>query len=222
MLGGSRRSVPTGGTFWIVVLALIFVVAIAFAIPPAPFDIDRNVERGILVGHSRFSEKLAEQLVNDGYTYLAIELTQARLEHGDDTFWRRHFQNVDRRRLPIWGWVDVSQGPEHARNVVHKVNQVGLKLAGLFVAGRDAVQVARELRGDTRNGFRIVPVVRLGAVQPQEGEFAVALTGKDFVANQGRFDLPVLIADRLDATAIRAAREAADGHYLVAGVAIPE
>jgi len=220
MLGGSRRIAKTGATVWIVVLAVIFLGAITFAIPPAPFDFDKNVERGFLVGHSRFSDQLAEQLVSGGYTYLAIELTQARLEHGDDTFWQPHFRRVDRRRLPIWGWVDVSRGSEHARNVIedHKLR----RLAGLFVAGRDAVQVARELRSVTRDDFRIVPVIRFGAEQPQEGEFAVALTEKDFVANQGRFDLPVLIADQLDAAAIRAAREASDGDYLVAGVAIPD
>jgi hypothetical protein len=217
MVGGWKRNVPTGGTLWIVVLALIFVGAIAFAIPPAPFDIDPDVERGFLVGHSRFSDQLAEQLVNGGYTYLAIDLTQAPLERGEDTFWRRHFRHVASRRLPIWGWVDVSRGSEHARDVVRSVN-----LAGLFVAGRDAAETARELRGDTREDFRVVPVVRLGSAPPQEGGYAVAMTEKEFVANQGRFDLPILIADQLDAAAIRAAREAADGHYLVAGIAIPD
>ena len=234
MLGGSRRNAKTGATFWIVVLAVIFLGAITFAIPPAPFDIDKNVERGFLVGHSRFSEQLAEQLVNDGYTYLAIELTQARLDHGDDTFWRRHFQNVDRRRLPIWGWVDVSQGPEQARSVIEDHDM--RRLAGLFVAGRDAAPVAQDLRrwlewkltGDARKDFRIVPVVRFGAEQPQKGD-AVALTEKDFVANQQKLALepdggflPILIDDQLDAAAIRAAREASDGRYLVAGVAIPD
>lgn len=217
MVGGWKRNLPTGGTFWIVVLSLIFVGAIAFAIPPAPFEIRMDVERGFLVGHSRFSDQLAEQLVAGGYTYLAIDLTQARLERGEDTFWRRHFRHVASRRLPIWGWVDVSRGSEHARNVVRSVN-----LAGLFVAGRDAAQVARDLAGGMRDDFRIVPVVRFGAAQPEEGDFAVALTEKDFVANQGRFDLPILIADELDAAGIRAAREAASGDYLVAGVAIPE
>jgi len=217
MLGGSRRNATTGAAVWIVVLAVIFLGAITFAIPPAPFDIDKNVERGFLVGHSRFSEQLAEQLVSGGYTYLAIELTQARLERGDDTFWRRHLDDVALRRLPIWGWVDVSKGSGHAQSVVRSVN-----LTGLFVAGRDAVQVARELSSVTRDDFRVVPVIRFGAEQPQEGEFAVALLEKDFVANQGRFDLPILIADQLDAAAIRAAREASDGRYLVAGVAIPD
>ena len=217
MLGGSKRNVPTGGTLWIVVLALIFVGTIALAIPRAPFDIDKNVERGFLVGHSRFSDQLAEQLVSGGYTYLAIELTQARLERGEDTFWRRHLEIVARRRLPIWGWVDVSQDPEHARNVVRDVN-----LAGLFVAGRGAVKVAQKLR-KAHGDFRIVPVVRLGAVQPQKGKFAVALTGKEFVAKQGEFELrvlPVLIS--LDDAEIRAARAAADGHYLVAKTTIPD
>jgi hypothetical protein len=218
MLGGSRRIAKAGATVWIVVLAVIFLGAITFAIPPAPFDFDKNVERGFLVGHSRFSDQLAEQLVSGGYTYLAIELTRARLEHGDDTFWREHFKAVASRRLPIWGWVDVSKGSGHAQSVVRSVN-----LTGLFVAGRDAVQVARELRSVTRDDLRIVPVIRFGAVLPQEGElFAVALTEKDFVANQGRFDLPILIADQLDAAAIRTAREASDGDYLVAGVAIPD
>ncbi|MHC5050062.1 MAG: hypothetical protein ACYTGK_05560 [Planctomycetota bacterium] len=90
MVGGWKRNLPTGGTFWIVVLSLIFVGAIAFAIPPAPFEIRKDVKRGFLVGHSRFSDQLAEQLVNGGYTYLAIDLTQARLERGEDTFWRQH------------------------------------------------------------------------------------------------------------------------------------
>lgn len=216
MVGGWKRPVPTGGTFWVVVLSLVFVGAIAFAIPPAPFEIDPGVERGYLVGHSRFSDPLAEQLVGDGYTYLAIDLTQARLESGEDTFWRRHFRDVASRRLPIWGWVDVSRGSAHAKDVVRNVN-----LAGLFVAGRNAVQAAQEIRGQVRDEFRIVPVVRLGAAPP-EGEFAVAMTGEEFVANQDRFDLPVLVADQLDAAAIRAAREAAAGDYLVAGIAVPD
>jgi hypothetical protein len=217
MVGGWKRSGTTGATFWIVVLALIFVGAIAFAIPPAPFDIDPRFERGFLVGHSRFSAPLAEQLVSEGYTYLAIDLTQARLERGEDTFWRQHLRRVASRRLPIWGWVDVSAGPEHARDVLRGVN-----LAGLFVAGRGAEQAARELRRDARDDFRIVPVIRLGAALPADGEFAVALAEKDFVADQGRFDLPILIADQLDEAAIRAAREAAGGNYLVAGIALPE
>ena len=208
---------PTGATFWIVVLALIFVGAIVFAIPPAPFDVDTSVERGILVGHSRFSDRLAEQLVSGGYTYLAIDLTQARLDRGEDTFWRRHFRDVAARRLPIWGWVDVSAGPEHARGVVRSVN-----LAGLFVSGRDAVKVARDLRGERREDFRVVPVVRFGAAPSQEGVFAVAMTEKEFVAHGDEFDLPVLIAHQMDAGAVRAAREAAVGNYLVAGIAIPD
>jgi len=209
--------VPGGATFWIVVLALIFVGAIAFAIPPAPFDVDKSVERGFLVGHSRFSDRLAEQIVSDGYTYLAIDFTQARLDRGEDTFWRRHFRDVKSRRLPIWGWVDVSQGPEHARAVLRSVN-----LAGLFVSGRDAVKVARDLRGESREDFRVVPVVGFDAAPSQDGLFAVAMTEKDFVANGDEFDVPILIAHQLDAGAVRAAREAADGSYLVAGIAIPE
>lgn len=217
MLREPRRGVPTGGARWIVALAVVFIGAIAFAIPPAPFDVDRTFERGFLVGHARFSDQLAEQLVGDGYTYLAIDLTQARLDRGEDTFWRQHFRHVAARRLPIWGWVDVGERPAHAREVVRAI-----RLAGLFVCGRDAVEVARDLEGVTREGFRVVPVIRLGAAQPPEGEFAVAMTLQEFVADQDRFDLPVLIADQLAADAVRAAREAAGGHYLVAGVAIPD
>lgn len=214
MVGGWKRTVPTGGTFWVVILSLIFVGAIAFAIPPAPFEIDPSVERGYLVGHSRFSDQLAEQLVGDGYTYLAIDLTRARLERGEDTFWRRHFRHVAARRLPIWGWVDVSGGTAHASDIVRSVN-----LAGLFVVGGNAVEAAQELRGRVRDDFRIVPVVRFGTTPP-EGEFAVAMTEKEFVADQDRFDLPILLADQLDASAIRAARGAADGDYLVARIAV--
>jgi hypothetical protein len=217
MLRGSQRSAPTGSALWIVVLALIFIGAISLAIPPAPFEVEKEFERGYLVGHSRFSDRLAEQLVAGGYTYLAIDLTHARLDHGEDAVWREHLRSVASRRLPIWGWVDVTRNPEHAQGVAR-----GVKLAGLFVAGRGAVQVAEELRGVTRSDLRIVPVVRLGVAQAVEGEFAVALTDKEFVANQGRFDLPILIADQLDAAAIRAAREAAGRHYLVAGIAIPD
>lgn len=217
MLAGSRRKVPTGATFWIVVLALVFVGAIAFAIPPAPFAVDKSFERGFLVGHSRFSDRLAEQLVAGGYSYLAIDLTQARLDRGVDTFWRRHFRDVAARRLPIWGWVDVSKGPQHARAVARSVN-----LAGLFVSGRDAAKVAADLRGERRDDLRVVPVVRFGAPSPQDGEYAVTMTEPEFLAHQGECDLPVLIAHQLDAGALRAAREAATGDYLVAGIAVPD
>jgi hypothetical protein len=220
MLGGSRRNVPTGATFWIVVLALIFVGVSAFAIPPAPFDVDKSVECGFLVGHSRFSVRLAEQLVSGGYTYLAIDLTQARLDRGEDTFWRPYVREVKDRRLPIWGWVGVSAGPEHARGVVEYLRSVNL--AGLFVSGRDAVKVARDLRGRVREDFRVVPVVPFDAAPSQDGLFAVAMTEKEFVAHGDEFDLPVLIAHQMDAGAVRATREAAAGNYLVAGIAIPD
>jgi len=214
--------VPTGATLWIVVLALFFVGAIVFAIPRAPFDVDQSVERGFLVGHSRFSDRLAEQLVSGGYTYLAIDLTEARLDRGEDTFWRRYVRVVTDRRLPIWGWMGVSAGPEHVRGVVRIVNRRKVKFAGLFVSGRDAVRVARDLRGEIREDFRVVPVVPLDAAPSQEGLFAVAMTEKDFVAYGDEFDLPVLIAHQMDAGAVRAAREAAAGNYLVAGIAIPD
>jgi hypothetical protein len=57
---------------------------------------------------------------------------------------------------------------------------------------------------------------------PQAGEYAVSMTEQRFIDHQGEYDLPVVVAHRLDAGARRAAREAADGDYLVAGIAIPD
>lgn len=213
MLGTPKPAPRAGSGLHVTVLAVVMLGAMAFAIPPAPIKTTKDgFERGLLVSHMRFSDLMAEQIANNGYTYLAIDVTLA--DTSRDALWRAHLDVVESRRFDVWGYCDLrGEGEEQARAIVRSLN-----LAGLFVYGPDAVRQAAALRRE-RAGLRVVPIVRPGGAPPK-GEHAVALDRSAFVATDAK--LPVLIADQLDAAAVADARKQAKGSYLIADVAILE
>ncbi|MHC4548669.1 MAG: hypothetical protein ACYTEZ_07810 [Planctomycetota bacterium] len=218
MLGGLRKTVPTGSGPWVAVLAVVFLFSMAFAIPAAPIEVEpevkaQRVRRGFLVGASLISERLAEQLGREGYTYLAIDLTRARLDR--EELWRTHFDRIAKRRFALWGWVDVRDGLEQARGVVRSLN-----LEGLYVYGPDAAAAARTLARVAPQGIAILPVLRLQDAAPPDETYAMAMRPEEFAARAGEYDWPVLLADQLDAAGIEAACAKVGGNYLVVGIAI--
>ena len=207
MLSAGSRS--TGSPFLIGLATVVILGAMVLAIPPASIKGDRG---GYLVRHSRFGERLVEQIAGQGYGYLVLDLSGARLD--DDALWRKHLEGVDRRRFPVWGWIDERTGASSARELVKDQ-----KLAGLFVYGADALSRARALRG-AKPDLKVIPVLAFGDPRPEEGAFAVAMNHERFLAGAGGVPLPVLIADQLDAARIETARAAIDGDYVVARVTL--
>ncbi len=208
MFGGSTQPSARGTPAMVAGLTILALAAMAIAIPPARLTPKvTGFERGVLVSGASFSDMLAELLNGNGYTYMAIDLTHARLGAGE--IWRVQFDEVS-RIFPVWGWVDARSGAEQARNVA-----AALPLSGLFVYGAkpgdlEAVRAAKP-------GLRVVPVVRAAGSRPGEGDVAVALPPERFPAEAG---LSVLLADRLDEAAIDALRAKAPGDYLICSIPI--
>jgi hypothetical protein len=190
-------------------LTLVFLGAIASAIPPAPIETaGGDAERGMLVGHTLVIDRLAEQLASSGYSYIAVDLSTA--DPQGAALWRGRIDEVAKRRFPIWGWVDVSKGLERAPSLAQSLN-----LQGFFLYGPDADAAAAKLRAQ-RPALRVLPVLRYGDALPSGGEFAVALEFDQFLAHAAEFENPVLLAAFLTQEQIAQARAATDGSYLVA------
>ncbi|MHC4931255.1 MAG: hypothetical protein ACYTGV_03595 [Planctomycetota bacterium] len=214
MSGAASESGPRGTFYLVTLCTLVFLGAMAFAVPAAPIEAsDPGARRGYLVGYSRFSESMAEQIARNGYSFLAIDLTNARLE--GEALWADHFRSVGARRFPTWGWVDLKRGTGDLEKRIRALN-----LGGVFLYGPGAEQVAERLRA-AHGGLTVLPVVRLRDLgRADAGEVAVAMEYEEFLENASDEKFPVLIADQLGLEQIEDARAAAKGDYLIARVAI--
>ena len=70
MLSAGSRS--TGSPVLIGLLTIVTLGAMVLAIPPSSIKGDRG---GYLVRHSRFDERLVEQIAGQGYGYLVLDLS---------------------------------------------------------------------------------------------------------------------------------------------------
>lgn len=211
MLGGVQAPSPRSSAALVTGLTLLALAAMAAAIPPARLTPKTTgIERGYLVSGASFSDMMAELLNGNGYTYMAIDLTEAQLRAGE--VWRVQFDDVS-RIFPVWGWVDVRGGADHAKKVA-----ASLPLSGLFLYGAKP-EDADEVRA-AKPGLRVVPVVRAGETWSGKGDAGVALPPDRFAAEASGVKFPVLLAALLDETAIEAARAKAPGEYLVCSIAI--
>ncbi|MHC4338863.1 MAG: hypothetical protein ACYSX0_01435 [Planctomycetota bacterium] len=214
MSGAASDSGPRGTLYLVTLCTLVFLGAMAFAVPSAPIETSvTGARRGYLVGHSRFSESMAAQIARNGYSFLAVDLTNARLE--GEALWAEHFRSVGARRFPTWGWVDLQRGTGDLEKRIRALN-----LAGVFLYGPGAQQAAELLRA-AHGGLTVFPVVRFRDLGPADaGECAVAMEFEEFLENAADEAFPVLIADQLDLEQIEDARAAAAGDYLIARVAV--
>ncbi len=211
MLGGFQAPAPRRSAALVTGLTILALGAMAAAIPPARLTPQvTGVERGYLVSGAGYSDMMAELLNGNGYTYMAIDLTRAKLRGGE--IWRVQFDEVS-RIFPVWGWVDVRGGAEQARNVA-----ASLPLSGLFLYG--ATPMDAEAVRAVKPGLRVVPVVLAGETWSGKGDTAVALPPERFDAEAAQVRMPVLLGAFLDVAAIEAARARATGDYLVCSIAI--
>jgi len=195
----------------IVGLTIVFLGAMAFAIPEPAIEKRAQARGGYLVGKGQLSDVLAEQKASEGYAYFAVDLTGATVGK-PPAHWVNHLNRTAGRRFPIWGWLDTRGGIDAAAEVLH-----GIQLAGLYVWGPDSRAFAAALRAK-KPGLEILPVLREGE-SPAAGEAcAIALSAEAFPGD-GRAR-PVLIAGQLDYAAIEAARSRATGDYLIATVPV--
>jgi len=241
----ARSKTPGGSAGLITALTIVMLGAMAFAIPAAPIRSEGTAMRGYLVGHGRFSARLAEQLARSGYTYLAVDLTT-----GESRDWSEHFEEVSRRRFPVWGWIELDSSHERGARrtaemarAVYEVDRTpeaklrmeraqaaalrataewkiqnivpALNLTGLYVYGPDATEKVQALRARVP-GMRVVPVVYGSG----PANAAIAMEYDEFVKSASGVAMPVLIADRLDMKQVELARATASGDYLVSRVPI--
>ena len=133
----SRASAPAGSAWIVTALSALFLCVIAFAIPAGPIAVaSPGALRGCLVGHGRFSDRMAEQIARSGYTLLAIDLSSAQV--GDDPQWVEHLSIVERRRYPVWGWIDLRQAGDKVGPLLR-----GHSFAGFFLYGKGAASAAK-------------------------------------------------------------------------------
>jgi hypothetical protein len=207
----SGRLRPGNTTALVAVLAIVMLGAMAFAVPPSRLTIQAGPgDRGYLVNHSRFSAVLASQIANDGYSLLAIDLSAGGMEK--DASWRVHLDQVAEVQFPTWGWVDTRRVGANATDRIAG----GANVAGLFVYGPGAEELAKRLRAEF-GGLRVVPVINRGDPAP-EMPHGVAMDLDDFIESAGDVDFPVLRAAQLSIGEIEEARAAAKGSYLVARI----
>jgi len=214
MSGAVSDSGSRGTLCLVTICTIVFLGAMVFAVPSAPIETSvTGALRGYLVGHSRFSESMAAQIARNGYSFLAVDLTNARLE--GEALWADHFRSVGARRFPTWGWVDLKRGTGDLEKRIRALN-----LAGVFLYGPGAEQVAEQLRA-AHGGLTVLPVVRFRDLGPADaGDTAVAMEHREFLENASGEKFPVLIADQLNLEQIEDARAAAPGDYLIARVAV--
>ena len=209
MLGSPLKALPGGSAPLIAGLAVVLLAAMAAALPPSPIAVKPEVaERGYLVRHTALSDRLAELKASDGYTFLAVELTNARFD--GEAMWREHYDLVSRRRIPLWAWVDVTNGVEKAHEALRSFT-----VPGVFVYGRDAAAVAAAMRRE-RPALPVIPVLPAGSA-PAEGDVALVTEPGRF-AEVSKGAIAVLVADRMPAGEVRDLRRAAEGRYVVSEV----
>jgi len=184
-------------------LTVVFLGAIAYALPSARLQTElTDAQRGLLVSHAGFGAGLASQANLDGYSYLAVDLTNAR----SGGIWAEELRAVA-KIFPVWGWVDVARSSDLAQ-------VKGVQLNGLFLYGATPEQVTAV--ADANAGLEIVGVA---AGKGPDG-FAVTLTPDRFAAEAAETGLPVLLAGGLDMAGVRAARAGVEGDYLVSMIAM--
>jgi len=213
MLASPLKALPGGTAALIAGLTVVLLAAMAAALPPSPIAVRPDtVERGYLVRHSMMSDRLAELKAAEGYTFLAVDLTDARFDD-PQALWRDHFDLVAQRRFPLWAWVDVTRGAGQAHEVLRS-----LTVSGVLVYGKDAVDVAAALRRE-RPALNVVPVLPVGSA-PIDGDYAVVAEPDRFADVSASGAMAVLVADQLPMTKVQELRRAAEGRYVVAEIPI--
>ena len=194
---GTTRKLPGGSAAVIGGLGILILGAIAFALPqPAISAGDRG---GYLVAHSQLSGQFAEQLARTEYGFVVVDLTEANLDK--EAFWRMQLAGIGKRRYPVWGWVNVTGGLDHAREVLSTVS-----VAGLYVYGDDSVAAAAALRA-ARPGLPILPVIGADETPPADSAYAITLDKDAFAGEIADRATPVLLAARLSESDIMDARD---------------
>jgi hypothetical protein len=214
MLAPAMERPPKGTARVVAAMAVLFLGAIAAAVPPPPIEAGTAQRRGYLESFARFNDDLAYYLARDGFSFLALDLATA--DPSADAHWREQKRRVDRRRFPVWGWLDASLPHDRAERLVRE-----LRLDGLFVFGEEPAALAAAARA-WRSGLEVVEVVPETSDRAR-GAPAVAMGLETFEASftdpaspfrQTRFR--VLLAGSLDRSLIDKARGVATGDYLVA------
>ncbi|MGQ0613209.1 MAG: hypothetical protein ACT4PV_05670 [Planctomycetaceae bacterium] len=210
-----RDPLPKGASRVIAGLAVLFLGAIAFAIPPAPIEIRVKERRGYVESFSRFSDRLADLLAGDGYSFLALELQGA--PGGEAAFWKEQLERVQKRRFKVWGWLPASMELARARELV-----LMLQLEGLLVYGPGSGTTAASA-ASWKPGLKVLEVV--DEKDPRAADAAcVAVSPEGFAAAgdrpagasaTGRAPMRVLKASSLTALQLRELRAKATGDYVI-------
>ena len=211
MFGNSIKVQRPGPGPVIGLLAVLFLGAVAVAVPEAPFTIETDQARGVLVSHAEVGPQLAEQYAGSGYSYFAVDVTGAELGRHD--LLAGYMKTTAQRGFSLFAWIDANIGAEAAQA---RLDLYGF--AGLFLYGNQAGNVAESLRGDSRNAGLSIRVVHHRRKAPVDAS-CVAYPAQEFPGNG--VEMPVLIAEQLGETDIDAARAKAKGGYLVARASLP-
>lgn len=211
MLGGSLLTKAPKSASTITALAVIFLGAVAFAIPEGPIEVTTDAPRGMLVAHVDVSDDLAVQLAKSGYSFLAVDLTGGDVSEGSHL--HRHLRNVA-RRFTLWAWIDARAGAARAQRVLER-----FPFKGVFLYGPGASDAARALSGDERNDGLVVHAVHRADAAP---EVAACVAYPPAAFPGEGVTMPVLLAETLGMREIEEARARAAGGYLVAPVRVPE
>lgn len=211
MFGNSIKVQRTGPGPAIAGLAILFLGAVAVAVPEAPFMIETDQARGVLVSHAEVGPQLAEQYAGAGYSYFAVDVTGAEL--GRDGLLAGYMKTTAQRGFSLFAWIDARIGAEAAQA---RLDLYGF--SGLFLYGNQAGAVAESLRGDSRNAGLSIRVVHHRKKAPANAA-CVAFPAQEFPGDG--VEMPVLIAEQLAESDIEAARAKANGGYLVARASLP-
>jgi len=209
----ARQPAPKGAARAVVFLTVGFLGALAFAIPPAPVDVQASERRGYVESFARFSDRLADLLAAGGYSFLALDLASA--PSGSADFWKTQLARVQKRRFKVWGWLPSGMDRARAEKLVQDLN-----LEGLFVGGPDAAAAAAAA-SSWKPGLPVLEVVDERDPRAPSAS-CVAMSPETFAAcfrdpGARLRDVPmkVLRAGGLDAGRVLALRAGATGDYLV-------
>ena len=210
MLGATPRARGPKSATAITALTVIFLGAVALAIPDGPIEITTDHARGRLVSHVDVSDDIAMQFAKSGYTFLAVDVTGADLSKG--TLLHRHLHRVT-KRFTLWAWIDARSGTGDAGKLL------AFPFKGVFLYGAGATDLARVLTADEAfDGLAVYAVQH--ADRAPAGAPCVALDGSAFPGTG--VAMPVLLGESLSLVEIENARAKAEGDYLVARVSLPQ
>jgi len=185
-------------------LTVLFLGAMAFAIPPAPIEVSVEERRGYVESFSRFSDRLADLLAGDGYSFLALDLQGA--PAGDAAFWSAQLEQVQKRRFKVWGWLPAGMELARARDLVLR-----LQLEGILVYGPGSAATSAAA-ASWKPGLEVLEVV--DEKDPRAATAGcVALSPANFTAATAR--MRVLKASGLNARQLMELRAPASGDYVV-------